>query len=67
MEVTLNNQKITIEENEVLETVLRTHNLFSKKGIAVAINTSVVPKSNWQNHKLNTNDIIMVITATAGG
>lgn len=67
MKVTLNNQTITITENEVLETLLKTNALLSKKGIAVAVNSTVVPKSNWSSHKLLPNDNIMVITATAGG
>lgn len=67
MEITLNNQTITITENEVLETLLKTNGLLSKKGIAVAVNSAVVPKSNWSSHKLLPNDNVMVITATAGG
>ena len=67
MEVTLNNQVLTIVENETLETVLKCNNLLEKKGIAVAVNSSVVPKNRWNEIKLNNNDNIMVITATAGG
>lgn len=67
MEVTLNNQKITIADNEVLETILESNYLVSKKGIAVAVNASVIPKIMWSKHQLNANDTIMVITATAGG
>ena len=67
MEVTLNNQKITITDNDFLETILESNHLVSKKGIAVAVNASVVPKIMWAKYKLNANDVIMVITATAGG
>jgi sulfur carrier protein len=67
MEVTLNNQKITIADNELLETILESNHLVSKKGIAVAVNASVIPRIMWGKYQLNANDIIMVITATAGG
>tara|TARA_B100000809_G_scaffold244221_1_gene269964 strand:+ start:574 stop:777 length:204 start_codon:yes stop_codon:yes gene_type:complete len=67
MEVTLNNKKITIADNDILETLLESNHLVSKKGIAVAVNSSVIPKINWAKTKLNNNDKIMIITATAGG
>ncbi|MFT4603115.1 MAG: sulfur carrier protein [Arenicella sp.] len=67
MEVTLNNKKITIADNDILETVLELNHLVSKKGIAVAVNGSVISKVMWSKHQLNANDTIMVITATAGG
>jgi len=67
MEITLNNQNITVPDNETLESILKSNNLLDKKGIAVAINSSVIPRNNWTNTKLNINDNIMVITATAGG
>ncbi len=67
MEVTLNSQIIAISSDDTLENILKTHQLLTKKGIAVAINSSVIPKNKWNETKLNTNDNIMVITATAGG
>jgi sulfur carrier protein len=67
MEITLNNQQITISDNSTLESILKDNDLLEKKGIAVAINSSVIPKTEWANTKLNTNDNIMIITATAGG
>ena len=67
MEITLNNQLITVSDTETLESILKSNQLIDKKGIAVAINSSVIPKSSWKNTKLNTNDNIMIITATAGG
>jgi sulfur carrier protein len=67
MEITLNNQPITISDADTLESVLISNDLLDKKGIAVAVNHSVIQKVNWKHTKLNTNDKIMVITATAGG
>ena len=67
MEITLNNQLITVSDTETLESILKSNQLVDKKGIAVAINSSVIPKSSWKKTKINTNDNIMIITATAGG
>lgn len=38
-----------------------------QNGIAVAINNTVVPKSNWDNHLLKETDEILIISATQGG
>jgi len=67
MEITLNNQPIAVSDEATLGSVLKSNGLLDKKGIAVAVNASVIQKTNWQKTKLKTNDKIMVITATAGG
>ncbi len=67
MEITLNNQTITVSDNETLESILKQNNLLDKKGIAVAVNSTVISKQKWDNYKLNNNDNIIIITATAGG
>ncbi len=35
--------------------------------LAIAVNESVVPRAQWDNLRLNTDDRIEVITAVAGG
>ena len=67
MELTLNNDILKFEDDSTLQVVLESVDLINKKGIAVAVNASVIPKTNWSNFKLNNNDKIMIITATAGG
>jgi len=67
MKIELNGQSIDVSENTDLLNVLELKNLSSKTGIAVAVNGSVVSKNNWKTYKLNNNDKIMIITATAGG
>ena len=37
------------------------------KGIAVAVNQAVIPKSAWANHSLQAHDQVTLITATQGG
>jgi sulfur carrier protein len=38
-----------------------------QNGIAVAINNTVIPKSDWNSHNLNETDDILIISATQGG
>jgi sulfur carrier protein len=38
-----------------------------KTGIAVALNNRVVPKVEWKNYTLQSEDKVTIITATQGG
>ena len=38
-----------------------------QNGIALAINNTVIPKSDWNSHFLNPTDDILIISATQGG
>jgi len=42
-------------------------NIPSQKGIAIAINNSVIPRQEWDTHMLQDNDKITLIRATQGG
>jgi sulfur carrier protein len=62
------NNKTEITAAEIkLSDLLVNINLFEKKGIAVAVNNTVVQKNNWSNHQLKENDKITIIHATQGG
>lgn len=37
------------------------------KGIAVAINASIISRSQWERHLLQTNDQVVLFKAIAGG
>jgi len=43
------------------------HGFKDKTGVAVAVNESVIPKSEWQNYILNQNDAVLIITPAQGG
>ncbi|MCC9072931.1 sulfur carrier protein ThiS [Flavobacterium sp. F-65] len=36
-------------------------------GIAIAINSTIIPKPNWNTHFINETDEILIISATQGG
>jgi sulfur carrier protein len=37
------------------------------RGLAVAVNNTVIPRTTWSNFQLNENDTITIIHATQGG
>lgn len=67
MEITVNQQSYTLAVScsvtELLANVLQ----FSESGIAVAVNQSVVSKSDWPARFLQPGDQVMLIKATQGG
>lgn len=38
-----------------------------KRGVAVAVNDTVVPRSHWSHHPLRDGDRVEIIQATQGG
>lgn len=67
MKVVLNNVEQNVIAGAKLEEVLFDNDVLTQKGIAVAVNYTVIPKETWKDCKLKENDEIMIITATAGG
>ncbi len=67
MEILINNQKQIVTENTTLQAIVNAQLGDKQKGIAVAINDTVIPKSNWETHIIQSNDNILIIKATQGG
>jgi len=67
MEIQLNNQSKEIASCLSIQQLLDEVVGQKQKGIAVAINNTVVPKAVWANHLLQANDNILIIKATQGG
>ena len=67
MEIIINGQSREFSEPISVQQLL--FDLFPgpAKGIAVAVNQAVIPKSAWANHPLQARDQVMLITATQGG
>ena len=66
MEINLNNQLKKINQDNLF--VLITEVLGDKtKGVAVAINQTVVPRENWNSTVLKEHDSVLIIKATQGG
>ena len=67
MQVLLNDNELKIEIGETLASLLKKQGLDSPKGIAVALNNTVIPKVEWSDKLLSSGDKITLIMATAGG
>ena len=67
MEIFINNEAFQTPEDSTLTQVLSENGLADQKGIAVAVNNAVIPKTNWGKKTLSPQDKITVIKATQGG
>jgi sulfur carrier protein len=66
MQIIINQRPVVVEEEVSLKEALNTFDL-AQKGIAVAVNSVVIPNDKWQECVLEENDEIMIIRATQGG
>jgi sulfur carrier protein len=68
MELTVNHQ-IYFFEQEIssLEELVLLKTKGQVKGVAVALNQRVIPKSQWSETKIHNQDNILLLTATQGG
>lgn len=62
----LNDEARDLQGEKNLEEIL-TSELESTKGIAIAINGTLVPRSSWQETIISENTRILVVTAAQGG
>lgn len=67
MNVFINTKPYNFNSSEFLLDVLKSNNFIQMKGIAVAVNNTVITKAEWEKYQLNENDKITIITATQGG
>jgi sulfur carrier protein len=67
MDIIFNNSPQSIEATASVQTLLSQFIGGKQKGIAVAVNQTVVPKSEWDSRLLREGDTVLVIKATQGG
>ena len=67
MEITFNDHKHQVEELISVQVALNTWIGEKQKGIAVAVNETIVPKKQWESYILQPDDKVLVIKATQGG
>ena len=67
MTISLNNQTVEIEAQQVLSSLISQQVGEKQNGIAVAVNGQVVPKTSWTEVTVNENDERLIIKATQGG
>lgn len=69
MKLTVNGEPTQLEVNTLKE-LIQEYDMDSngnEKGMAVAVNDSVVSKGEWKEYKLEEHDRIEIIRATQGG
>jgi len=67
MEITFNNHTKKIAAETSVALLLAQLIGEQQKGIAVAINETVIPKQQWESYTIQPNDKVLVIKATQGG
>ena len=67
MTVFVNDQPRALAAGTALVDLLRALGLAERKGVAIAINDEVVPRSTWPVRPLADGERILVIQATQGG
>jgi sulfur carrier protein len=67
MEVHVNNKLYAVQPGISVAALLQFIQLSSDKGIAIAVNSQVIPKTSWPGQILQTADHVTIIRATQGG
>lgn len=68
MELKINNQTKQFPLDSLTVQALLDLEIPEKQnGIALAINNTVIPKTNWNTHRIKETDDILIISATQGG
>lgn len=67
MNITINNQPSEINATTSLKEIVIVQLGEKLNGVAVAVNETVIPKTNWEQYTLNENDKVLIIKATQGG
>ncbi len=63
----INDKAHPFEQEQSLTDLLKNLKMDVAKGIAVAVNNKVIPRSEWNNCKINSDDKLLLIKATQGG
>ena len=56
-----------MEKSQSLSDLFNSLKMDVSKGIAIAVNNMVVPRTDWDKSIVNINDKVIVIKATQGG
>ncbi len=67
MNVRVNDKPHAVADAATLHDLLAELGHAAKRGVAVAVNDAVVPRSTWAVHVLAEGDRVLVIQATQGG
>lgn len=67
MTIRVNDQPCSVADHATLHDLLAALALAERRGVAVAVNDEVIPRSGWPKRALAESDHVLVIQATQGG
>ncbi|MBI2059830.1 MAG: sulfur carrier protein ThiS [Nitrospirae bacterium] len=68
MDVSVNGEMVSVDENAVLSDVIRNLQLSPEQsGTAVAVNDEVIPKGRWGSLRIQMGDRIEIVRPVQGG
>lgn len=68
LSLTINGEKRVLElDPPTVETLLDALDIPSQKGVALAVDDRVIPRSQWGNTQISDGESIEIIRATQGG
>lgn len=67
MTVYINNNPLELPHAAVISHALTALGIEARNGMALAVNSDVIPRPEWDNYTLKEQDKIMIIKATQGG
>ena len=65
--ITLNDEEMSVLQGHTLEALVKKLALDDSQRIAIAVNDSVVQRSDWSSHQLQDNDRVLMIAPIQGG
>ncbi|AOM42066.1 sulfur carrier protein ThiS [Xenorhabdus hominickii] len=66
MNIIVNDQPLTLDTPMTVQQLLE-HVQHTQAGTALAINQTIIPRSEWHTHQINDGDNILLFQAIAGG
>lgn len=66
MKIQINNKETEVADNCTLVQLAQQLSL-PDKGVAMAINNQMIPRTAWDTHMLQPNDSLVIIQAACGG
>lgn len=67
IKIFLNDEEIEFRQGETLMELLRQISVDEVERIAIAVNDSVIRRSDWPSHRLNDCDRVLMIAPIQGG
>ena len=66
-QIDVNQELVSFHTRPSVTDILQHLTIASTQGLAIAVNDSVLPKSQWDSHFFRPQDKVLIINATQGG